>query len=121
MGKNRDSSREAFWRRMPRRRAKSGMTIAEFCVCEDLTPSAFYYWQREIRRRDGEVLARDSDSTGGATLLPVQILDDRAGGAPVEIVAGNGYVIRVSEAATVDQVRRVLQAVGTVEGGPHGC
>jgi len=42
----------------------------------------------------------------------VQLLDDRNHSAPVEIVAASGYVIRVSEAATTDHVRRVLQAMG---------
>jgi len=117
VGKNRDSSREAFWRRMLRRRAKSGMTIAEFCASEAVTVSAFYYWQRQIRRRDVAAEAENSDSTGEPTFLPVQILDDQVAAAPVEIVVGDGYVIRVSEAATIDHVRRVLQAVGTVDGG----
>ena len=47
-----------------------------------------------------------------ATLLPVQITDDRGCLAAVEIVAENGYLIRVSEQATAEHVRRVLQAVG---------
>jgi len=100
---------------MLRRRAKSGMTIAEFCASEDLTASAFYYWQRKIQRRDATSQAPKSDSAGGPTFLPVQLLDDRNDTAPVEIVTTSGYVIRVSDAATTDHVRRVLQAVGTVD------
>ena len=107
-------SGEAFWRRMLRRRAKSGMTIAEFCASEKLAPSAFYYWQRQIRRRDAKSQPQNPDPAGGSTLLPVQLLDDRGGTAPVEIVTTNGYVIRVGEDATTDHVRRVLQAVGRV-------
>jgi len=117
--KRSDPRREAFWRRMLRRRAKSGMTIAEFCANEDLTESAFYYWQRQIRRRDSQSRALNSDSNGEATLLPVQILDDCVGAAPVEIVASNGYLVRVGEAATTDHVRRVLQAIGTIEREPR--
>ena len=120
MTNSRDSSREAFWRRMLRRRAESGMTVAELCASEDVTTSAFYYWQRRIRRPDGKSQPQTSNSTDGPTLLPVQILDDRVGRAPVEIVAANGLVIRVGETATVDHVRRVLTAVDTVDNrGPR--
>ena len=115
MAKRRDPSREAFWRRTLRRRAKSGMTIAEFCESEDLTAAAFYYWQRQIRRRDAKSQAQNSDSAGEPAFLPVQLLDDRNCTAPVEIVTSNGYVIRVGEEATTDHVRRVLQAVGTAD------
>ena len=91
------------------------MTIAEFCANEKLTVSAFYYWQRQIRRRDAKSQAQNSDSAGEPAFLPVQLLDDRNCTAPVEIVTSNGYVIRVGEEATTDHVRRVLQAVGTAD------
>jgi hypothetical protein len=45
-------------------------------------------------------------------LVPVQLVDDGSSTAAVEIIAGNGYVIRVSEQATTEHLRRVLQAVG---------
>ena len=111
MAKKRDASREAFWRKALRRRAESGMTVAQFCASEDLTESVYRHWQREIRRRDAESQTQKSESADGATFVPVQLLDDRSGAAPVEILAGNGYVVRVSESATADHLRRVLQAV----------
>ena len=111
MGKRSEPSREAFWRRMLRRRAKRGLTIAEFCSEENLAESAFYYWQRQIRRRDAALQEEDSDSADESALVPVQLIDDRNDAAPVEIVTTNGYVIRVGEEATTDHVRRVLQAV----------
>ena len=87
------------------------MTIAEFCASEDLTASAYYYWQRKIHRRDAESPTPKADSTEGATFVPVQLFDDGNGAAPVEIVAASGYVVRVREAATTDHLRRVLQAL----------
>ena len=112
MAKRRDPSREAYWRGVLRRYAKRGLTVAEFCASEDLTTSSFFHWQREIRRRDAQSRPQDSAPANGATFLPVQLLDDRNSAAPVEIVTAGGYVIRVDEHATVDHVRRVLQAVG---------
>ena len=96
------------------------MTVAELCASENVTTSAFYYWQKRIRRLDGLAQPRASDSTDGPALLPVQILDDRVDSAAVEIVAANGLVIRVGETASVDHVRRVLTAVDTVDNrGPR--
>ena len=91
------------------------MTVAEFCASEGLAESAFYYWQRQIRRRDTESQAERTDSAGGPAFLPIQFVDDRPGTAPVEIVTTGGYVIRVSEAATTDHVRRVVQAVNAAD------
>ena len=115
VAKRADGSRETFWRRVLRRRAKSGMTVAEFCAKENLAESAYYYWQRQIRRRDVPSPTQSSQSSGGPTFLPVRLLDDRNSTAPVEIVTTNGFVIRVREEATTDHVRRVLQAVGPVD------
>lgn len=114
MAKKRDAKREGFWRRALRRRAKSGMTITEFCASEDLKPTAYHYWQREIKRRDEEE-SQSQDmavaSVSDPQLVPVQLVDDRLGTAAVEIVAKNGLVIRVSEQASSEHLRRVLQAV----------
>lgn len=109
MAKGRDAKREAFWRRALRRRAKSGVTIAEFCDSEGLKTTAYHYWQREIRRRDDE--SQDLAPVTGPEFVPVRLVDDRPGGAAVEIVARNGVVIRVSEQASSEHLRRVLQAV----------
>lgn len=114
MSKRSEPRREAFWRRMLQRRTKSGMTVTKFCAKENLAESAFYYWQRQIRRRDAESPAGKSNSPDESTFVPVQLLDDRNNSTPVEIVTTNGYVIRVGAGATTDQVRQVLQAVGTV-------
>lgn len=112
MAKARDGKRERFWRRMLRRRARGGLTIAEFCASEGLKTTAYQYWQREIKRRDAESQSQVTEPASGPALAPVQLIDDGSSAAAVEIVAGNGYVIRVSEQATTEHLRRVLQAVG---------
>ena len=86
MARERDGSRESFWRRVLRRQARSGMTIAEFCGSEGLKTTAYHYWRKEIKRRDEESPSPDAAPEFAA----VQLVDDRACGAAVEIVAGNG-------------------------------
>lgn len=122
VGKGRDANREVVWRDVVRRRAQSGLTIVEFCEVEGLKPTAFHYWQREIKRRDGQSprprrskQARQPEKVSDVPgLAAVQLVEDRpaaVAGGIVEIVAGNGFVIRVGEQATTEHVRRVLQAV----------
>lgn len=111
MSKARDANREEFWRQAVRRRTESGMTIVDFCAAEDLKPTAYHYWQREIKRRG----ALPSQPSRNPTLAAVQVIDDRDDQSGVEIVAKNGYVVRVGERATAEHVRRVLQAVSELD------
>ena len=114
MAKGRDGKGEKYWRRMLRRRADSGMTIADFCASEGLKPTTYHYWQREIRRRDA-LPSPKTESSSAPALAAVQVIDDGGGRAGVEIVAKNGYVVRVGQQATAEQVRRVLQAVSELD------
>jgi transposase-like protein len=50
----RDSRRERFWRAALRRQQSSGLTAKEFCRREQLAETAYYYWRRELARRDQE-------------------------------------------------------------------
>lgn len=100
------------------------MTIAAFCDSEGLTTSAYSYWQRELKRRDAE--SRSEAASSQAAFATVQLVNDRSnavcgdaadgetadvGAAAVEVVAPNGFVVRVREQATAEHVRRVVQAV----------
>jgi hypothetical protein len=51
-GRGRDERREAFWRRTIREQERSGLLIRDFCRKSKLTESAFYFWRRELERRD---------------------------------------------------------------------
>ncbi len=48
----RDPKREEFWRSILQRRQESGLTVREFCHRQQLSEAAYYFWQREIARRD---------------------------------------------------------------------
>ena len=111
MGLERNGERERYWRGVLRRRSASGMSIVEFCEHEGLKASTFHYWQREIRRRDEE-LQSDGVSVE-STLAPVRIIGESDGSSstPLEIVATNGYRVRVGQQATSEQLRCVLHIV----------
>lgn len=53
-GLSRDRQREAQWRRTIREQARSGLSIREFCRKGRLRETAFYFWRRELQRRQAE-------------------------------------------------------------------
>jgi transposase-like protein len=52
--KRRDRTRERFWREVVRRQKRSGLSISAFCQQDELAESAFYFWRRELLRREAE-------------------------------------------------------------------
>ena len=47
-----DLQKEAFWREAVSRQRHSGLGVRAFCEGEGLKATAFYFWRREIGRRD---------------------------------------------------------------------
>ena len=77
MAKGRQSSTrgEAYWRRIVRQQAASGVTIREFCRTSKLRESAFYFWRKELLRRDA-ASKRHRDhvhSPAPAAFVPVRV------------------------------------------------
>ena len=50
----RDPKRERFWRAVLRRQGRSGLTAKAFCRQEQLSEASYYFWRRELARRDRE-------------------------------------------------------------------
>ncbi len=50
----RDRGLEREWRQRMRARDTGGLTVRTFCELEGLAESAFYFWRRELQRRDVE-------------------------------------------------------------------
>jgi transposase-like protein len=76
--KIRDTAKERRWRETVRRFARSGLSVRAFCRRERLAESAFYFWRRELARRDGEMPKRAGDSRRKLPLcdfLPVRLSD----------------------------------------------
>ena len=45
-------SREPYWRQVLARWKRSGLSVRAFCGAEGLNPMTFYWWRRELGRRD---------------------------------------------------------------------
>jgi transposase-like protein len=128
----RDPKRERFWRAALRRQEKSGLTAKEFCRREQLAETAYYYWRRELARRDREAGSRAERQRVRASAVPeaamkkqpvaspplfreLAILDGPSSAADrgLEIMLPNGCRLRLSAAVDRRLLADVLQTLET--------
>ena len=128
--KKRDPGKEAFWREVVQRQRAGGLSVRGFCRGERLKETAFYYWRRELERRDRQRRAagertgrprregaaredggeRSSGKATLATFLPVQLAP-----APqttgIELALPSGAVLRMPPGTGVEEAARLVVAV----------
>jgi transposase-like protein len=115
-GKGRDGRREARWRRIIREHGRSEMGVREFCRRGKLTETAFYFWRRELQRRQAEQeQRRPADPSSAPAFVAVRVEEHsgiRAGGR-IEIELSGGQ--RVHVAAPVDR-QALADVLAVLEG-----
>jgi len=116
----RDLAKERRWRRLLQQWRRSGLTGRDFCSHNSLSEPCFYFWKREIARRDQEERTPARAATGAAlpsnaavmpAFVPVRL--DAAAPATVglEIVLSGGRLLRVRSGFDADELRRLLAAL----------
>jgi transposase-like protein len=105
-GKGRDRRREAQWRRIVREHTRSGLGLRQFCRKSKLHESAFYFWRRELGRRDLERREAEQEQRKGpskAAFVPVRLATEvpREPAGFIEIVLSGGRRLHVT--APVDR------------------
>ena len=119
MTRRRDSEeKRSFWRMAIQMQRESELPIAEFCRREGLSPASFYSWRRKLEQ-EADSKAPDQKapnqnvSSPQARLAPVHVVEDQVAldvrHDIVEVASPAGFVLRVHDDATSDNVRRVLQ------------
>jgi transposase len=105
----RDLKKESFWRRIIRGQAGSGLCVRAWCRKRRVKEVAFYWWRRELARRDAEQ---------PVSFVPVHVREDApaAEGSDIEIVLNGGWCLRIR--GRVD--RQMLADVMAVL-GPQAC
>jgi transposase-like protein len=83
----RDLEREKFWRGTMSAWRSSGLSVREFCERRGLTETAFYFWRKELRRREGERPCRPVSPT----FVPVTLLATPA--IAVKVRCPSGHVV----------------------------
>jgi len=88
-----DSQRRRHWEEVLRRWREGGQAVRAFCRAEGVRESAFYFWRRELARRQPQATGDDAQTAGNYS--------QTAGGDPgrKEIVAAQRRLSRASAAA----------------------
>jgi hypothetical protein len=133
----RDRGKERLWRRLLRQWRRSGQSVRDFCAAQQLSEPSFYGWRRTIaardrqaatrprlasprrlagsqrgqQRRNGDASASSDQRRGSNTpvFVPVRLAPPAL--AALEVVVGDGRVVRVPagfDAATLRQLLAVL-------------
>jgi hypothetical protein len=71
--KHRDPKRESCWRGWLNRQSRSGLGVRAFCDREELKETAFYFWRREIQRRDSQADAKRPAAATFIELVPTPV------------------------------------------------
>jgi len=118
----RDPKKEARWRRLVSAQQRSGQTVRQYCQANALTESAFWFWKRELARRDAEKPAQRPGGPSSVhrheparrlpSLVPVTIGRAITHAAPVEVLLPHGVCVRVAAGCDEATLRTVLSALG---------
>src|SRR5260221_8431820 len=109
----RDRNKERGWRRHMQAWRRDGDTIGGYCRRERLSEASFHFWRAELRRRDQEraaAMSRRRPAPSRRLFVPV-VVQPAVAATPIEVVAVNGRVIRVSAGFDAAAFRQVLAVV----------
>jgi len=98
----RDRKKEAFWRRMMARQPSSGMSVRAWCRKHSVRESSFYWWRRQLARRDAPA----------PVLVPIRVGADRSASDAFERSAVSGALSRIE---IVLPARRRVRLIGSVD------
>jgi hypothetical protein len=93
------SERRHAWQQRLARQAGGQFSVAAFCKRERVSIASFYYWRRRLRPDDAP------------RFVPVHL----AATTSVEVVLGNGRIVRVPTGADAGWLRELFAAA---EGSP---
>lgn len=121
--RTRDPKKEASWRKLTAAQRHSGRTVREYCQANGLAESSFWFWKRELARRDAE---KPDRRPGGQclerrkareriprvpALVPVTIGPAVSATAPIEVLFSGGVSVRVAAGCDETMLRMVLSAL----------
>lgn len=119
-GPDRDSDKEAFWRKTLKEQASGGLNIRVFCRTRGLSEPSFYAWRRSIAERDGNNASRPAPShrPGFVELCPPSAVV-RTVDVPLEIVVGDRRLL-IRPGSDLMLLRQVLAALASTGSAGSG-
>jgi len=109
-----DPGRETSWRDTLKQFAAGGQSVRQFCAARRLKETAFYFWRREIQRRDGQAPARRQRSTPRPVAFArvlMQPPSTAAAEADLRLRLGNGRELLLPAAWPVERLAALLHAI----------
>ncbi|MCX7010999.1 MAG: hypothetical protein NTW86_00245 [Candidatus Sumerlaeota bacterium] len=120
-GRERDESKESYWREQVTRQAASGESARGYCTAAGLSESRFHWWRREIRARDEGRLGPSERVSAPIRLAEVIVASAAAPVGPwsgVEVaLPDTGLAVRLAVGFDEGTLRRALAALS----GESGC
>ncbi len=127
-GCRRDPAKERLWRRAIARWGKCDLNVREFCEQEGLSQASFYWWRRELAKRDqrrqestptrraGRSSAKTRSNGSGRSkalpaFVPVRVLSDTSAmhaANTIEIALRSGHQVRVGTDVNVAALGEVI-------------
>jgi transposase len=116
----RDLNREQVWRRHLDRQQSRGLTVRAYCRANTLRETAFFYWKKEIAKRDRA--ATPSATPSAPAFVPVAVIGPPAdrNESPIDIRLVEGPRLRVRSGCDLDLLADVLAMLrrSAAEGRP---
>jgi hypothetical protein len=111
----RDSKREALWRKVLTRQCESGLGVRAFCRREKISEPSFYAWRRVVRQRD--------EQRSRPAFVPLVVSEHHGGDAaePITIDLCGGRVLRLPAliaAARLAELVHAIEALPVLEAQP---
>jgi transposase-like protein len=104
-GPRRDRAKQQFWQKRLADFHASGLSIRGFCRAHGLHESAFYFWRRELARRQRRPAKRAASSK--PMFMPIRVV----AGVPLEVVLRSGQVVRVAAGFEATHLQAVVAAL----------
>jgi hypothetical protein len=112
----RNAQKEAYWREIVKRQARSGLSVRRFCAERDVSEASFYAWRKKLARRDQEKVASSSraskegsaNSANGHAFIPLAVAEPECA---LEVVHPLGYRVRITGEVNARSLKQVLDAL----------
>jgi hypothetical protein len=122
---HRDLNREQVWRRHLDQQRSSGLTVRAYCQEYSLRETSFFFWKKEIAKRDSESRAIPSARTAPSApaFVPVAVIDsptDR-NETTIDVRLAGGHRVRVRSGCDRGLLADVLTLLARPASGGPPC
>jgi transposase-like protein len=104
-GRRPDRATRQRWQQRLQRFRQSGLSVADFCAQEHVSPASFYAWRRRLQH------APTPPAADAPRLVPVRLVTPPAS-APVELLLPSGVMLRLSPDTDLLWLRQLLPLLG---------